>query len=134
MKDPIAKSLKSFVVYKFARPGSNPCYIGETTHHLSIKFKKHLETDKNSHIFAHLVNNEKCKALSTVNCFEIIDSASSQFRLKIKEAMHIIWKNPSLNKQQEPVSISVTVEPSFIVSFYFHVTLSFYFFSVLHSF
>ena len=71
--------------------------------------KEHLETDKKSHIFVHLVNNETCKALSTKNCFEIIDSASTPFKLKLKEAMHIIWKKPSLNKQQKHVSISITV-------------------------
>ena len=52
-------------------------YIGGTTRHLSTRIKEHLETDKKSHIFAHLVNNETCKALSTENCFEIIDSAAT---------------------------------------------------------
>ena len=69
VKDPISKSLKSFVVYKFVCPCCNPCYIGETTHHLSTRVKEHLETDKISHIFSHLVNNETFKALSTENCF-----------------------------------------------------------------
>ena len=109
VKDPISKSLKSFVVYKFVYPGCNVCYIGETTHHLSTRIKEHLENDKMSHIFAHLVNNENSMALSIENCFEIIDSASTLFRLKLKEAMHIIWKKPALNKQQKHVSISITV-------------------------
>ena len=65
--------------------------------------------DKKSHIFAHLVNNETCEALSTENCFQIIDSVSTPFRLKLKETMHIIWKNPSFNKQQKHTSISITV-------------------------
>ena len=30
VKDPIPKSLKSFVVYKFVSPGCNACYMGET--------------------------------------------------------------------------------------------------------
>ena len=80
VKDPIPKFLKSFVVYKFVCPGCNACYIGETTRHLSTRIKEHLETDKKSHIFAHLVNNETCKALSTENCFEIIDCASTIFK------------------------------------------------------
>ena len=109
VKDPVPKSLKSFVVYKFVCPGCNACYIGETTRHLSTRIKEHLETDKKSHIFAHLVNNETCKVLSTENCFEIIDSTYTPFRLKLKEAMHIIWKKPSFNKQQKHVSISMTV-------------------------
>ena len=105
----LPKSLKSFVVYKFVFPGCNACYISETTRNFSARIKEHLETDKKSHIFAHLVNNETCKALSTENCFEIIDSASTPFKLKLKEAMHIIWKKPSLNKRQKHVSISITV-------------------------
>ena len=109
VKDPIPKFLKSFVVYKFACPGCNACYIGETTRHLPTRIKEHLETDKKSHIFAHLVNNETCKALSTENCFEIIDSTSTPFKLKLKEEMHIIWTKPLLNKQQKHVSISITI-------------------------
>ena len=86
VKDPTPKSLKPFVVYKFVCPGCNACYIDETTHHLSTRIKEHLETDKKSHIFAHLVNNETCKTLSTENCCEIIDSASTPFRLKLKKS------------------------------------------------
>ena len=81
MKDPIPKYLKSFVVYKFVCLDCNACYIGERTHHLSTRIKEHLETDEKSHIFAHLANNETCKAVSTENCFEIIDSASTPCRL-----------------------------------------------------
>ena len=109
VEDPLPKSLKLFVVYQFVCPGCNGCYIDEETRYLSIRVKEHLKTDKKSNIFAHHINNETCKALCTGICFEIIDSASTSFRLKIKEAMHIIWKKPSLNKQQKNVSISVTV-------------------------
>ena len=93
VKEPTPKSLKSFVVvvvvvYKFLYPGCNAFYIGETTRHLSIRIKEHLETDKKFHIFSNLVNNETCKVLSTENCFEIIDSTSTPFRLKLKKAMY----------------------------------------------
>ena len=76
---------------------------------MSTRVKEDLVTDKKFQIFAHLVNNEAWKALSTENCFEIIDSDSTPFRLKLKEAMRIIWKKPSLNKQIKHVSISITV-------------------------
>ena len=109
VKDPIPNSLKSFVVSKFVCPGCNACYIGETIRHLSTRIREHLEMDKKSHIFAHLVNNETCKSLNIKICFEIIDSASAPFSLKLKEAMYIIWKKPSLNEQQKHVSISITV-------------------------
>ena len=77
--------------------------------HLSTRIKKYLETDKMSQIFAHLVNNETCKALSTENCLEIVYSTSTPFRLKLKEAMHTFWKKPSLSKQQKYVSVSIAV-------------------------
>ena len=109
VKDAILKLLKSFVVYKFVCPGCNACYIGETTRHLSTRIEEHLEKDKKSHIFKHLDENHHCKSLSTPDCFQIIDSASSKFRLKLKEAMHITWTKPSLNRQLKHVSISITV-------------------------
>ena len=54
MKDPIPKSLKYFVVYKFVCPGCNACYIGKTTRHLSTRMKGHLQTDK-SPTFLHIL-------------------------------------------------------------------------------
>ena len=109
VKDPIHKHLKSFVLYKFVCADCNACCICETTRHLSTRIKKNLETHKKSHIFADLLNNENCKALSTEICFEIIGSVSTPFRLNLKEAIHIIWKKPLLNKQQKHVCISITV-------------------------
>ena len=67
VKDPIPKSLKSFVVYMFVCLGCNACYTGETTRHLGARIRKRFETDKKYHIFANFVNNETCKALSTEN-------------------------------------------------------------------
>ena len=81
MKEPIPKSPKSFAVYNSVYPGCNSCYISETTRHLSTTIKEHLETDVKSHIFAHLANSQTCKALRTEDCFEIIDFASTLFRL-----------------------------------------------------
>ena len=71
--------------------------------------KEHLETDKRPHIFANISNNKTCEALSTENCFEIIDFASTPLRSKLKVTMHIIWTKPLLNKQQKHESISITV-------------------------
>ena len=109
VKDSIPKFLKSFVVYKFVCPGCNACYIGETTRHLSTRVTEDLEKDKKSHIYKHLLENPDCKNLCNPDCFEIIDSASSEFRLKLKEAMHITWVKPTLNRQLKHVSISITV-------------------------
>ena len=87
----VSKLLKSFVVYKFVCPGCSACYIGETTRHLSTRIEEHFKKDKKSHIFKPLDENHHCKSLSNPDCFQVIDSASSKFRLKMKEAMYITW-------------------------------------------
>ena len=47
--------------------------------------------------------------ISTLDCFQIIDSASSKFRVKLKEAMHITWTELSLNRQLKHATISIIV-------------------------
>ena len=34
-------------------------------------------------------------------CFKIIDKANCKFDLKIKEGLHINWRKPNLNVQQQ---------------------------------
>ena len=103
------KYLRSFVVYRFTCLGCNASYIGETTCHLTTRIKEHLKTDSKSHIFKNLDTNRNCKDLCDTECFEIIDSTTSSYRFKLKEAMHITWEKPSLNKQVKHVSISITI-------------------------
>ena len=109
VKESVPKYLRSFVVYRFTCPGCNATYIGETTRDLTASIKERLETDSKSHIFKHIDTNRKGKELCNVECFEIIDSTTSSYRLKLKEAMHITWQKPSLNKQVKHVNISITI-------------------------
>ena len=109
VKELVPKYLKSFVIYRFTCPACNASYIGEITRHLTTRIKELLETDSKSHIFKHLDTNRKCKELCNAECFEIIDSATSSYRLKLKEAMYITWEKLSLNKQVKHVSISITI-------------------------
>ena len=55
---------------------------------------------QNSHIFKHLRGSENCRSLCSEDCFQILDSASTSFHLKIKEAVHILWEQLSLNNSQ----------------------------------
>ena len=87
------------VVYRYICPGCNTSYIGEKTCHLTTRIKEDLETDSKSHIFKHLHTKRICKELRDTECFEFIDSATSSYKLKLKEVMHITWEKPSLNKQ-----------------------------------
>ena len=105
MKDPIPGALRSSVVYKFACVGCNACYVGETTRHFSTRVcEEHLVTEKASHIFKHLQNSEHCRTLGSVDCFHILDHASTGFQLKIREAFHIRRQQHSLNQQLHHVN------------------------------
>ena len=93
-KDTLPKYLQSHVVYQFACAGHKACCIGETKRHLNTSIEEHLRKDKKSHLYSHLQENPQCQEIVNFDCLEIIDRASFYFRLQIKEAMHINWKNP----------------------------------------
>jgi len=77
VKDPIPDGLRSRVavmpVMSAKQPGIFPHRVRE-----------HLFSDKASHIFKHLHNSEHIRALCSVDCFNILDHASTSFQLKIK--------------------------------------------------
>ena len=59
-------------------------------------------------IFKHLRGSVNCGSLCSEDCFKILDSASTSFQLKIKEAMHILWEQPSLNSQVKHLNLSLS--------------------------
>ena len=73
--------------------------MGCTTCHLATRIKQHIHTDKNSVVYKHLQLNPNCKIKCSVENFEIIDMANTEFDLQIKEAIHIRRIDPALNKQ-----------------------------------
>ena len=107
-KDAISNLSRSPVVYKFSRAGCSACYVGQTNRNLAARVREHLTSDKNSHIFQHIHGSETCRDLCSENCFSILDTASTPFQLEIKEALHIGWENPSLNKQVNHVNLSLS--------------------------
>ena len=50
-------------------------YVGETYAHIPTRTHEHLETDKNSNNYQHLLNNPYCKSICDENCFSILDLA-----------------------------------------------------------
>ena len=98
VKDRVPFDLRSYVVYKFVCGSCKADYIGRTKRHLSTRIKEHLETDKKSHVYKHLNESQRCKALSNSDCFSILDYATTQYSLSIKEGMDIGWQKPALNK------------------------------------
>ena len=63
--------------------GCNASLIGETTRHLTTRIKEHLEINSKSHIVKHPCTCRNFKALRDTEWFEIIDSATSSWRLKL---------------------------------------------------
>ena len=108
VKDAIPKTLRSRVVYKFSCAGCSASCVGETNRHLATRVRKHLTSDKNSHIFQHINRSETYKTLCSEDCFSILDTPSMSLQLEIKVALHIGWEIPFLNKQVNHVNLSLS--------------------------
>ena len=109
-KDRLPDKYRSWVVYKFICPGCNTRYIGETTLHFLTRSDQHLrKKSQPSAVFKHLQSNSRCKELSNLKSFSIIDRANTRFALKIKEGLQIIWDDPPLNKQVKSEKINISV-------------------------
>jgi len=108
VKDPVPLDLSSRVVYKFSCAGCNACYIGETSRHLSTRIREHLSRDRNSLVYQHLEQSKACRCLANENCFSIVDCAPNKLQLMLKEAMHIKWENPTLNKQLKHADLTLS--------------------------
>ena len=98
-KDVTPYFLKPFLVDKFVCTRYKSCYIGETCRHFITRIDKLIKKDKKSHIFQHLHNKEECFSSFDLNCFSILDSATTKYQIKLKEGMYIDWKQPNLNKK-----------------------------------
>ena len=85
------------------------CYTGETCRHFKPRIDKHVKKDKKSNIYKHLHNNEKCFLSSKSDCFPILDYASTQFQIKIKEGMHIDWEKPNFNKKLNHLATTLSI-------------------------
>ena len=79
-KDSIPASLKSRVVYQFARASSGVRYIGETNRHFNARVNE---------LLFHLSASKGCRDNCDISCFKILDHASTYSQLKIKESFHI---------------------------------------------
>ena len=126
---------KFILVYKFTCGSCSSSYIGKTCHHFKTRIEEHIKKDNKSHIFKHLHSSETCFDSYNSLCFKIIDKANSKFDLKIKKALHINWRKPNLNSQQNHLALKVSLQllfPLLLSAFLFHlfhllITLCYYF-------
>ena len=76
---------------------ANNIYIGKTIRHLATRVKEHGTSP--SAVFNHLSSCETCKSNFHVIVFLIIDSGKNDFEITVKEALHIKFKKPTINRQ-----------------------------------
>ena len=105
-KDILPKLSCSNVVYKFTCAGCGACYVGETRRHLNIRISEHFNS-KGSNIYKHLHDSPRCKEVSSIGDFRVIDTARTDNQLKLKESLHIFWSKPSLNVQVHHVDLTL---------------------------
>ena len=108
-KDPTPDNLKSLLVYKFNYASCSSSYIGEICRHFKTRIEEHIKKDNKSHIFKHLHSTTTCFDLYNSLCFKIIDKTNSKFDLKIREALHINWRKPNLNAQQNHLAFTLSL-------------------------
>ena len=68
----------------------------------------HLSRDRNSYVYQHLQQSQVCRCLANKNCFSIVDCAPNKLLLMLKEATHIKWENPTLNKQLKHADLTLS--------------------------
>ena len=107
VKDQIPAYHRSHVVYLYSCPGCGAKYIGETTRQLKVRVDEHLSDNKGSVIYQHISQNERCQSMSHTSAFKIIDTAPTEFQLKIKESIQIRLNRPSLNKQIKHENLNI---------------------------
>ena len=108
-KDTIPNDLKFLLVYKITCASCSSSYIGETCRHFKTRIEEHIIKDIKSHIFKHLYSFETCFDSYNSLCFKIIDEPNSKLNLKIEEALHINWRKPNLNAQQNYLALTLSL-------------------------
>ena len=78
---------------------ANNIYIGKTIRHLATRVKEHGTLRSPSAVSNYLLSCETCKLNFSCDSFSIIDSGKNDFGVTIKEALHIKFKKPTINRQ-----------------------------------
>ena len=70
------------------------------------------------HILRHLQTSQHRRTVCSDGCFSILDHASTTIQLKIKEAIHIQWEQPTLNHQLYHVNSKLSTQLHTLFCFY----------------
>ena len=76
-------------------------------------FEELIKMDNKFHIFKHVHSTATCfdsyNLFLLTLWFKIIDQANYKFDLNIKETLHINWKKPDLNTQQNHLAFTLSL-------------------------
>ena len=92
---------KSLVVYRITCKTCNKEYIGKTERILAIRMNEH-QKNKSSSCYQHTIEHPSHEM--DYENVQVIDRARSDFKLKMKELLHILNSQPELNKQMNAQS------------------------------
>ena len=104
---------KSSVVYKLSCTTCNAAYIGMTERILALRVKEHIKSPESA-CLQHLKNNPTHEI--DYENVEVLDSADGEYKLRVKELLHILQKKPELNKQLGSQS-SFNIKPIIIAAY-----------------
>ena len=76
---------------------------------MTTRIEGHLGSESSS-IFKHLRENPECQSYDQKSQFKLLDYASSQYELSLKEGLHIKWLKPNLNVQKKHEVITFLVQ------------------------
>jgi hypothetical protein len=92
---------QSLVVYKINCATCNAEYIGKTERILVHRLKEHTKSEQSA-CHQHTIDNPE--HIMDYENISVIDRASNDFKLRMKELLHILKKKPALNKQMNAQS------------------------------
>ena len=107
-KDHVPDNSKCFLVYKFTSASCSSSYIGETCHHFKSSIEEHFKKDVNSHNFKDLHPTTTFFDSYNSLFLKIVDKGNSKF--DFKEALHISWRKPNLNAQQNLLALQLSLQ------------------------
>ena len=117
LKSKCSDALRSYCVYKFTcRSDSGLSYIGQTSRHLGVRVKEHLNIrgENPSAVGRHILGCSSCRnslenGELAQDGFSVIKSGRSRFETEILEALLINKHNPKINKQGVSAGFALTL-------------------------
>ena len=100
------------MVYEFSCASCSSSYIGKNCRHFKSMIEEHIKKDNKPYIFKHLHSTAICFDSYSSLCFKIINEGNSKVDLKIKEDLHINWRNlKCTHKSFSPHLLTITSLP-----------------------